>query len=132
MMDPRLKAAMERGKLVRAEMARDEGGSYSLAQTAKLLHIRPGSVLRRWRSGKLVAWQADSLELRFPRWQFQGGMVLTGIVDVLQVIPREDQWAVMHFFLCQRLSLRKRRVLDLLRKGDLDTARVYAQAENEL
>ena len=114
--DPRLAAAIERGKMVREQLAACEGGSISSAQAARLLSISEVTALRRWRAHRLVGW-THRKAVRFPVWQFDGGKVLEGVEAILQIFDSNDHWRVMLYFLSRRLSLRSRRPLDLLREG---------------
>ncbi len=58
-MDPRLAAAIARGKLVRQQMSTVGGGSVSSAQAACLLRVSKGTVLHRWRAHRVVGWKQD-------------------------------------------------------------------------
>lgn len=115
-MDPRLAAALERGEVVRQQLAADEGGSVSSAQAARLLGISKAAALRRWRAHRLVGWKQVKA-VRFPVWQFAKDKVLEGIEAILQILDSDDHWRVMMYFLGRRLSLGSRLPLDLLRAG---------------
>lgn len=116
-LDPRVAAAIVRGEIVRWKLAAAEGGAISGKETAPLLGISEAAVIRRWRGHRLVGWKVRNA-VHFPVWQFQGRTLLTGIEDVLQIFRSDDQWRVLIYFLGKRLSLNRRRPLDLLRRGE--------------
>ena len=125
-MDHRLADAIARGEIIRQKLAAAERGSMSTAQAARLLGVSKTTVLRRWRRHQLIAW-SHGKSVRFPVWQFTGGKTLNGIEPILRIFSSNDQWRVMRYFLGGRLSLKRRRPLDLLREGKV--AEVIAHAE---
>ena len=132
-MDPRLAAAIARGGIVRQQLTVDEGGSISSTEAARLLGVAKATVLRRWRTHRIVGWKRGKA-VRFPLWQFAGAKLLQGIEEILQIFHSDDQWRVMMYFLSNRLSLEGRRPLDLLREGKVPKvvahARAYAADDN--
>jgi len=126
-MDPRLAAAIARGEKVRQQLAAEEGGSASSTDVAGLLRVAKSTVIRRWRSHRLVAWKQDRA-VRFPRWQFDGARLLEGIEEILKTFHSDDQWRVMRYFLSKRVSLGDRRPLDLLREGNVTKVVAHAKA----
>jgi hypothetical protein len=116
-MHPALAAAFARGKFAREKMAVAEGGSISCQAAAKLLGVSAASVVRRWRAYRLVGWTEGNV-LHIPVWQFNGGKMLKGIEEILQIFQSHDQWRIMLYFLGNRRSLAKERPLDVLRRGE--------------
>ena len=116
-MHPALEAAFARGKIAREKMAVAEGGSITCQAAAKLLGVSAASVVRRWRAYRLVGWREGKI-LRIPVWQFNGGKLLKGIEEILQVFQSHDEWRIMLYFLGNRRSLAQERPLDVLRRGE--------------
>lgn len=129
-MDPRTEAAIVRGEIVREKLATVEGGSISIAQTARQLGVSKTTVLRRWRHHRLIAWKLGR-SVRVPTWQFVGRSTLKGIEEVLQIFKSNDQWRVMLYFLGNRSALAHRRPLDLLRRGKVTEVVAHAKAHAE-
>jgi hypothetical protein len=109
--------ALERGKLARAALEADEGGSQSSEQVAALLGVTRQAVDQRRRARHLVAWQDSSGHWRFPVWQFdpQTARPYPGLAPILAALPG-DPWSDMIFFLSRDETLGAR-PLDLLRGG---------------
>ena len=118
-------AARLRGAVVREKLKNEEGGNVSSREAGILLgNLSSGAVLNRYKSGRLVGWRESRRNaIRFPRWQFDGGGVIPGLVEVLAILHGAtwvDDWAVVLFFLNTRGSLGDRRPLDVLREGDVE------------
>lgn len=118
-LDSPLDAAIARGVIVKKTLAGAEGGFLSCAETARLLAISQVSVIRRWRTHRLIGWEEGG-DMHFPFWQFHKGKLLPGIEEVLRIFRSDDQWRVMLYFLTNRHSLAMQRPLDLLRRGESD------------
>jgi hypothetical protein len=129
-LDPRLAAAIARGKLVVKKLAAAEGGAISCEETARLLGIPEAAVKRRWRDFRLVGWRELNV-LHIPVWQFSGKKLLPGIEDVLKIFRSHDQWRVMLYFLGPRLSLNRLRPLDMLRCGEAAEVIKHATAYDQ-
>jgi hypothetical protein len=87
--DPRLEAALNRGRTVREKLLETEGGSISAESAAKELGMSKVAVLKRYQNHKLVAWREEKQNaIRFPTWQFKQGKVLDGIEPVLGKLKR--------------------------------------------
>jgi hypothetical protein len=125
--DPRLAAALARGRRVRQKMAKAEGGALSSQQTARLLGISEQAVLNRWRRHELVAWNKGT-RVFFPRWQFSNRKVSAGIKQVLKVFRSNDHWRVMGYFLMRRLSLNEETPLALIQRGQTEKVVQHAKA----
>jgi hypothetical protein len=110
-----------------------EGGSISAAQAAERLRISRTTLLRRYRSCRLLGWQEPGeAAVHFPVWQFEGHELLPGFPAVLSALAKAcgelDDMGRIGFFLCQFGVLGRRRPLDLLRKGRIGEALLAAQA----
>jgi hypothetical protein len=125
--DPRLIRAYERGRVVRRQMAKDEGGAIACSKAAQLLSISEAGILRHWREHRLVGWKRGS-DVFFPVWQCKCAKVLPGIEEVLAVFASDDHWRVMGYFLMTRASLQDKRPLDLLRSGQVAEIVAHAKA----
>ena len=128
--DPHYLAALERGRILQEQLKRWRGGGITVAEVARLLRISPASVRKRWGAGLLIGW-TDGQKIMLARWQFRGKRVLPGIEEVLRILDSRDRWRVILYFFARRESLRKKRPLDLLRRGEtqivLDHAKSHAE-----
>ena len=131
--DPRIQAAYARGRVVRKKMLAAEGGSISAPQAAERLRISRTTLLRRYRSGRLLGWRKPGeAAVHFPVWQFKDRELLPGLPEVLSALVKGcaelDDVGRIGFFLCHFGFLGHRRPLDLLRKGQIGDALLAAQA----
>jgi len=128
--DPRLEAALDRGRVVRQELLEAEGGSISADAAAKELGMSKVAVLKRYQNHKLVAWREEKQNaIRFPIWQFKDGKVLEGIeavLDKLKAGPLDDAGRLL-FFLSNSKFLGGKRPLDCLRAGEVHKVIVAAE-----
>jgi hypothetical protein len=126
--DPRLAAAYARGRLLRAKLQQAEGGSISASKAAGLLGVSRATVLRWHRTGKLIGWKEGKSALRIPVWQFKGRDLLPGLSEVLRAASAGwdtiSDHEIMLFLLANRNSLKGRRLIDLLREGDVAKAKM--------
>ena len=112
-----MERAFARGVVARKEMEGEEGGSYSEDEAARLLDITPQSVEGRRKARRMIAWQNESGNWRFPVWQFSANGMLPGVETCLKELDLgEDGWGFMIFFLSPRYTLEGKRPLDLLRE----------------
>lgn len=109
--------ALDRGKLARVALEKDEGGSKSSEQIAELLGVTRQAVDQRRRARHLVAWRDAAGHWRFPVWQFdpKTAQPYPGLPSILAALPG-DPWSDMIFFLSRDETL-DARPLDLLRCG---------------
>ena len=128
--DPDYLATLERGRILQEQLKRWRGGGITVAEVGRLLRISPASVRKRWGAGLLIGW-TDGRKIMLARWQFCGKRVLSGIEEVLRILDSRDRWRVILYFFARRESLRKKRPLDLLRRGEtqivLDHAKSHAE-----
>ena len=125
------------GLKARQKLALDAGGSISAIEASRLLRISEAVVLRRVKRYQLLAWRdwrEERLTYRLPVWQFEGRRLLPGIKRILKrfefgdrYLNLRDDWGAMLFFLVSRHSLEGKRVLDLLRIGQVDKALQYLE-----
>ena len=128
--DPRLEAALDRGRTVREKLLEAEGGSISAESAAKELGMSKVAVLKRYQNHKLVAWREEKQNaIRFPIWQFKHGKVLDGIESVLGKLKEGplDDFGRLLFFLSNSRSLGGKRPLDCLRAGEVHKVIVAAE-----
>jgi hypothetical protein len=128
--DPRLKAALDRGRAVRQKLLEAEGGSISAEAAAKELGMSKVAVLKRYQNHKLVAWREEKQNaIRFPIWQFKNGKVLDGIEAVLDKLKEGslDDFGRLLFFLSNSKFLGGKRPLDCLRSGEVHKVIVAAE-----
>ena len=130
--DPRLAAAFARGRIVRKKLLRAEGGSISTEMAAERLGIKPATLLRRYRDGRVIGWkESKHSEVHFPVWQFSGRELLPGFSEVLAELAKGcelDDMARILFFLSRFGFLDDRRPLDLLRNGQTSDALLAVRA----
>jgi hypothetical protein len=128
--DPHYLAALERGRILQERLKRWRGGGITVAEVERLLRISPASVRKHWGAGLLIGW-TEGQKIMLARWQFRGKRVLPGIEEVLRILDSRDRWRVILYFFARRESLRKKRPLDLLRRGEtqivLDHAKSHAE-----
>jgi len=128
--DPRLEAALDRGRTVRQKLLEAEGGSISAEAAAKELGMSKVAVLKRYQNHKLVAWREEKQNaIRFPSWQFKNGKVLDGVEAVLDKLNEGDfdDLGRLLFFLSHSKLLGGQRPLDCLRSGEVHKVIVAAQ-----
>lgn len=124
-----------RGLAAREHLKEEEGGHISAEQVRRFLSdVSKTTVLAQYRAGKLLGWK-DGRAFRFPIWQFvPDGGLLPGMDKVLEILkknPVMDDWGKVLFFLNLRQSLGGGNVLQVLRKGDLQTVLRLAEGEME-
>lgn len=125
-----LEAAYARGRQLHATLEHAEGGSISVREAGMRLGISPVTVLRRYRARKLIGWRDGKASVRLPIWQFAGRNLLPGLSEILAVANARsmklDDYGLMLLLLSNRTSLKGRRMIDLLRSGDLEKAKLLA------
>lgn len=110
------------------ELRKLEGGGLPDAAFAKRAGISRETVRKYREKGKLIAWQKDSRNLRYPAWQAHQGGLLPGLAAVLEVLAPHQMTplALVDYFLSESEELDGARPLDLLRENR--TAEVVAHA----
>lgn len=100
--------------------------TFSTAEAAAALGVRPNSVTKRRLAGKLLALPVAGGDYRYPAFQFTGAPgteagsdngVLPGFVDVLQAIPVSNPWVRTQVLTTPVDALDGRTLLDLVRTG---------------
>jgi hypothetical protein len=128
--DDLLLKARLRGVAAKQELAREEGGCLPVAALQQLLHKSRQAIEKQRESGQLFAVDfASPRGWYYPQWQFEGAAPLPGLAEVLRVLPRDDPWALMIFFLRSDVGGGET-PLQALRGGRLDAvlraARIFA------
>jgi hypothetical protein len=124
--------ALLRGIEAREQLKKEEGGSLSADETARVLGLNSKqAVIDRYNKGRLIGWTEKQGAIRFPVWQFnEHGQTLSGLEEILAILGKGktlDAWAKVLFFLNSRESLNHRRPLDLLRNDDVELLKGVAQ-----
>ena len=104
-----------------------EGGSLSRTEAAARLNLSLAGLYLRLQKRQIVAWTDANGRMRFPVWQFGANGMLPGIVDCLEALGRDDEWAVMRFFLTPVESMGSKSALTFLREGRIDLAKEMAE-----
>ena len=115
---------------MRAKLHQAEGGSISTSEAASRLGVPRATVLRWCRAGKLIGWKEGRSALRIPLWQFKGRNLLPGLSEVLLTASASwntiSDYELMLFLLSNLSCLKGRRLIDLLREGDVERAKQAA------
>ncbi len=126
--DTKYANALARGIPALRKLLRAEGGSLSELEVQAKLGVSQAVLLKLVKKRQIVAWHQGEA-LRFPAWQFGAGRVLPGVAEALQVLPADENGAVL-FFLSKFGHIGKR-PLDCLRSGEtglvLQAARSWTQ-----
>ena len=128
---PHLARAQVRGLKVRDELLRDQGGTWTVTEAAKHLHISRQSVDRRRRDNQLLAIPVGRHGYRYPAWQFSRTGTLSDWPRVLAVFKDRDAWAKMIFFLTPNDRLGHQTPLVALRRGEVNEVMAAAEAYGE-
>jgi len=113
---------------IAASLKKAEGGAFSATQLAKKYHVSRSDLRRRRREYRIIYWRGAGHSFFYPRWQFdEGGALLAGIQEVLQLFKSQDELRIVRYFLTPRLQLVGRRPLELLRAGDIKTVLTHAR-----
>ena len=119
--DPLARARL-RGLIAQRELLEGEGGTLTSSEMAAALGVSRQAIDKRRRAGHLLAFEVAKRGYLYPAWQLtSAGLLLPGLVDVLEALPNDSPWADARFFLSGNLRLRNgRRPLDLLRRGEIE------------
>lgn len=128
---PHLLQAQLRGLKVREDLLRAEGGTLTVAQAAKHLHVSRQSVDRRRRYNQLLAIPIGRHGYRYPAWQFTATGTLPEWSRVLAALKDRDAWARMIFFLSPNDRLEHDTPLAALRRGRTHDVVAAAEAYGE-
>lgn len=128
--DP-LALARIRGQQARAALLSEEGGTLSASNVAELLGISRQAVNKRRQGGRLLALPLGRHGFAYPAWQFSGGDLIPGLVDVLGELAGHDPWMQARFFLNPNERLGGSPPLAELRRGRVEPVREAARAHGE-
>lgn len=105
-----------------------EGGAITPAEAALRLDIGRAQLYNRMKATRLVTWVDAAGRYRCPVWQFGINGLLPGVEECLSILAKlgTDEWAVMRFFLTESESAGGVSPLNLLRKGDVESAKQLA------
>jgi hypothetical protein len=126
--DP-LRAARDRGAVLRKQMLQEHGGAISADQVGKLLDITRQGVENRRKAGKLLAYPIEGPRYRYPRWQFDSeDHVLPGLERVLAALTDLSPWSKGKFMTTGDIRLNGETPLDRLKAGDVEAVVRSAEA----
>lgn len=122
--------ARARGVGVKSDILKYGGTPFSSPEVERLLKISRTGLLERRKRGIIIALHAGKHGYLYPRWQFGTGAygLLQGMVDVLRVLAGLDPWAKAVFLLKKHPGGRWKSPLDLLKRGEQETALALARA----
>ena len=115
----------------------EEGGCVSVDEAAALFRHSPALTRSAFmdliRDREIIAYKNGSSEYLVPRWQFmpKGGL-LPGLPDVLKMLRESKEYNQITpfvFFLQANPLTRENTPIEALRRGELDTVKLAAQAD---
>jgi hypothetical protein len=107
------------GKVRKAELTRMAGGLYTLSEVAAILAISELLVEERRKAGELIAVRlAESY--CYPACQFTPHGIVTGLSEVLAVMPVRHDWMRLEWLLIPDEALEGLTPLEALRAGRLE------------
>lgn len=107
-----------------------EGGTLSDAEFAKRLNVRSRQTVHNYRdSGKIFAIPSGTRNFVYPAVQIHQGELLPGLEQVLSRLheAKHSPMGILLFFLTPAEALENERPLDLLRRGEIEEARLHAE-----
>lgn len=116
-LDPAARLLAE-GAEYKTELLKKAGGSIGVGEVAKLLGISRQGVDKQRKEGKLIALPAGS-DLRYPSCQFTSRGLVTGLQQVLKVLPIQDGWMRLEWLLTVDDALQGRSPLQALQVGQI-------------
>jgi len=123
-----IKKALERGRRYRFILLREAGGTYSLAEAAKLLQCSEQAVCERIDKLTLIGMEQNGA-IVIPRIQFDdSGRELAGLREIFRVMLVKSPWTRLDWLLAPEPRLSNQIPIDLIRRGD-DLEDVAAAAE---
>jgi len=129
--DDPLAAARVRGIEARKRLVEAEGGSFSSAQIADILHLSRQAVDKRRKANQLIGLDVGRHGYIYPGWQFTKGGTLKGLEEVLADLKDHDPWMQVQFMLQPNSRLNDRTPLEVLRQRDIASVRAAARALGE-
>jgi hypothetical protein len=117
--DPLARARL-RGLVMRQELLRREGGTWTVDQVAAHLGLSRQAVDKRRRAGKLIGLNVGRRGYAYPAWQFGQDGVILGLEAALTSLSIHDPWMRAAFFLSGDPRLDGATPLDELRRGNVE------------
>jgi hypothetical protein len=112
---------MAAGEVRKAELIRMAGGLYMPSYVATILAISEQVVEERRKAGELIAVETGE-GYRYPACQFTPNGVVTGLSEVLAVMPIRHDWMRLEWLLVPDAALEGLSPLEALRAGRLEDA----------
>jgi hypothetical protein len=125
---PALTAARIRGIEARQQILTAEGGTWTVEQVARHLHLTRQAVDHRRRAGRLLALPVGRHGYLYPAWQFGTEGVLTGLEPILTALDPHDAWGKVIFLLSPHPDLDGKTPVQALRAGRTGSVRELADA----
>lgn len=128
---PALTAARIRGIEARQQILTTEGGTWTVDQVARHLHLTRQAVDHRRRAGRLLALPVGRHGYLYPAWQFGTEGVLAGLEPILTALDPHDAWGKVVFLLSPHPDLGGKTPVQNLRGGRgtavLEVAEAFAE-----
>jgi hypothetical protein len=115
---PLIAELMAAGEVRKAELVELTGGLYMPSYVAAILKIPEQLVEKRRKTGELIAVETEE-GYRYPACQFTPDGIVTGLSEVLTVMPIRHDWMRLEWFLVPDDALEGISPLEALRAGRL-------------
>ena len=112
-------AARLRGVRERERLLSEEGGTWTVEDVAKHIHVTRQTVNLRRKQGTLLGLDAGRHGFHYPAWQFTRNGTVDGLEPTLAALKHLDPWMQQAFMLGRNARLRDKRPIDLLRAGHI-------------
>lgn len=113
-----IKKALERGRRYRFILLREAGGTYSLAEAAKLLQCSEQAVCERIDKLTLIGMEQDGA-IVIPRIQFDdSGRELAGLKEIFRVMLVKEPWTRLDWLLTPEPRLSGQKPIEVIRHGE--------------
>lgn len=106
---------LRRAAAVRRSLVTD---SLSTPEVAELLGVTSAAVTKRRAKSDLVAFRHGG-DWRYPRWQFEDGAVVTGVIDTWRALPSRADVGRVRWFTLPSRQLEDRSPLAAIDAGEL-------------
>jgi hypothetical protein len=124
-------AAKFRGLKRKQQMLEAAGGALTSEQVSEILGISRQAVDKRRASNQLLALTQGKRGYSYPSFQFEDGMTITGLEDVLEELKELDPWMQMVFFTNPNARLEGKTPLEQLRKELVNEVKAAARGYGE-
>ena len=130
MTDPLRAELIAAGEVRKAELVDLAGGLYMPSYVAAILNIPEQLVEERRKAGELIAVETQE-GYRYPACQFTPDGVVTGLSEVLAVMPIRADWMRLEWLLIPDDALEGISPLEALRAGHLEDVLDIARDHEE-